>query len=80
MKQIVINKENIVKTVKNYLYTLCTVRKKLCTVRKKLFRITSGQTTYYNKGFGIVPSGNQWYTEIVILGLSFKIINRTVHY
>ena len=58
---------------KNYLYTLLSVR-------KKLFSKYSGQITYYNKGLGIVPSGNRWFTEYTIFGITIRFIKRTVHY
>ena len=77
MKRLEVDKEKIklnINKVKNYLYTL------LCVVRKKIFSIYSGQITYYNKGLGIVPSGNRWFTDYTILGFKIRVIERTVHY
>ena len=77
MKQIEIDKEVIkvrVNKVKNYLYTL------LCVLRKKIFSRYSGQITYYNKGLGIVPSGNRWFTDYTLFGITIRFIERTVHY
>ena len=77
MKKTEINKEKIklkMNKVKNYLYRL------LCVVRKKIFSRYSGQITYYNKGLGIVPSGNRWFTDYIIFGFEIRFIERTVHY
>jgi hypothetical protein len=77
MKRLEIDTEKIIlkiNKVKNYLYTL------LCVVRKKIFSRYSGQITYYNKGLGIVPSGNRWFTDYIIFGFEIRFIKRTVHY
>ena len=77
MKRLEINKEKIklkINKVKNYLYTMLRV------VRKKTFSRYSGQITYYNKGIGIVPIGNRWFTDYTIFSFEIRFIERTVHY
>lgn len=77
MKQIQINKELItvkINKIKNYISTF------LYVVGKKIFSRCPVQVTYYNKGLGIVPSGNRWFTDYTIFGIKIRYIERTVHY
>ena len=77
MKPIVIKTEtftNRLRCTKNYIYTL------LCAVFKNLLSWNNYQTTFYNNGFGIAPSGYEWGTELRLLGLKFKIVKRSVHW
>ena len=77
MKQFVINKERAckrIKSVKNYIYTL------LYVISKNLFNVYNGMTIYYGKEFKLSPIGYDFWTEIILCGLSFKIINRTCRF
>lgn len=64
--EIVINKEKINRGINK--------------LKKNIFSIYDGQTTYYNKGLGICPSGYDFYTLIILFGIRFKIIKRTCRF